>query len=246
LASIQAINTNIQDLHTDFKNKFATQDTALATLSSNQELNNKSIQDLRIHLEKQQLSINRFSKDLNHLTELTETRLPDHIVTDIVKREVGPSVARLLQDQLGFQVSSTFKDMFHQELEPVASASFHQIVHDTLGFTDPISFKQLLHMEVASLVCSSTSSSRNVTRKTGFGQPEYKNFHASKLEERLSGLTLTGDTLLDLEIFHDYIRSKLESLTLSSNISPNTRIWWLILTSTNVFVDYLHILPSLL
>jgi hypothetical protein len=205
LASIQAINTNIQDLHKDFKNKFATQDTALATLSSNQDLNNKTIQDLWTHLEKQQLSINRFSEDLDHLTELTETRLPDHIVTDIVHQEIGPSVTRLLQDQLGFHDSSTFKDMFHQELEPVASASFHQIVHDTLGFTDSTSFKQLLHTEVTSLVSSSTSSSGTVTRKTGFGQPESKDFHASKLEERLSGLTLTGDTLLDLEIFHDSI-----------------------------------------
>jgi hypothetical protein len=42
-------------------------------------------------------------------------------------------------------------------------------------------------------------------RKTDFGQPESKDFHASKLETLLTGVVLSGDTLLDLELFFDSI-----------------------------------------
>lgn len=58
------------------------------------------------------------------------------------------------------------------------------------------------------------------TKKTGFSQPESKDFHASKLETLLAGIVLNGDSLLDLELFFDSILSKLESVTLTSSLYP--------------------------
>jgi hypothetical protein len=71
---------------------------------------------------------------------------------------------------------------------------------------------------LAPFITSSSFTTGSITKKTGFDQPASKDFHASTFGECISGLYLGGDTLLDLESFHDSIFTKLESITLSSNL----------------------------
>lgn len=67
------------------------------------------------------------------------------------------------------------------------------------------------------------SPSQTTQRKSGFGQPESMDFHASKLETLLTGIVLNGDTLLDLELFFDSILSNLELVMLTSSLTLNTK-----------------------
>ncbi len=80
--------------------------------------------------------------------------------------------------------------------------------------------KDLIHQELTPLANSPMFTVGSTTRKTGFGQPKLKDFHASNFDECLSGLSLGCNTILDLESFHDSILTKLDSITLSSNLFP--------------------------
>jgi hypothetical protein len=117
-------------------------------------------------------------------------------------------------------------DDMEQDLAPIISDHANRITETNVDriietkLTSSTLIRNLIHQELAPFSTSSSFTTGSITRKTGFGQPESKDFHASRFDERLSGLSLGGDTLLDLESFHDSILIKLESITLSSNLFP--------------------------
>jgi hypothetical protein len=61
----------------------------------------------------------------------------------------------------------------------------------------------------------------SVTCLTGFHQPKSKDFHVSCLLKLLDTVTLASDSLQDLEMFHDTIRSHFATVSISSKIFPS-------------------------
>lgn len=96
--------------------------------------------------------------------------------------------------------------MVEQDLAPILSDHANRITETTgqivqSKLTSSTSIKDLIHQELAPLTTSPSFTTGSSTRKAGFGQPESKDFHASKIGKRPSGLSLGGDTLLDLDHF---------------------------------------------
>lgn len=83
--------------------------------------------------------------------------------------------------------------------------------------TDPL-IAMLIH-DVHDLCMKGIAS----TQKTGFSQPESKDFHSSKLATLLNGMVLNGDSLLDWELLSDSILSKLKSVAFTSSLCPKLK-----------------------
>jgi hypothetical protein len=94
---------------------------------------------------------------------------------------------------------------------------------------------------ITTLLCSVQDLQHNhrhtppTTRLIGFHQHESKDFHVRRLLKLLDTVTLAGDSLQDLEIFHDTIQSNFATVSTSSNIFPKYKD----LQSTFTFHEHL-------
>ncbi len=156
------------------------------------------------HLDDQDILVNNLPPSVIDILQNDTTIFPD-VVCSIVQHELAtplstPTPVALelcLRESLTIDNNNTFTNILTYD-DPVITSLLNDI-HDL------------------------QSPSQTTQRKSGFGQPESMDFHASKLETLLTGIVLNGDTLLDLELFFDSILSNLESVMLTSSLTLNTK-----------------------
>lgn len=184
--------------HESLKNDVSILSTDMAVLQSNIDIINSQVT--------QHTSIvTSLQSTVADLILREETQLPTTI-RSIIQQEMPPSPP-------GFSPTSSVTVQLEHRLQTSITTSVTNAIAAQLPNAPII---QSLMQDVRDLHSKSISPSK----KTGFTQPESKDFHSSKLEKLLEGITLGGDSLLDLELSFDSILSKFEAITLTSQLYP--------------------------